>query len=716
MRKAQITLWVILGIVLLLLVSLLFMLFRSPDLRSLENLPGDFQPVQQHLLDCVETVAIAGLKEMGSHGGYIAPRDPTWTGEELGVDLFSPTEGELLLANKGDIESGVPYYLYLKGENRCEFCTISSLTPSIEEMESQLERYILEHLPQCVNYGLFPDISVTPGLDEEIAVTINEENLLIEYERQLSLSSRTQTVTARNFPVLLELPYGRYYAMAKAITQKEIDTQFLENYLLYLISAYSGRDADLPPFADYEESFSPSFWVLLPVQQRLQEILFSTTPLLQVLETKDVGPPPRFDDPYMQGFFEMLYLDLLDDPRSEELSIHISYLNDPLYVEISPREGQLLKPHTERIPSILLFPARQQNYYNFLYDVSVPFLVEIRHEGAMETTDFSFLFALEANIRDNKNLIEWLSGRGTLPWSNQLITYDLEEPAQPPEMSVPADAPLHVHNQSIPHFFCSQRVMPFQMKVFDGSTVPSVPLQDVDFAFSCGHYASCPVGHSVHDGSYARLETSLPVCIGGLLKAEKEGYHTKMARLSTQFETSLPDMLLYPYKDVPVSFVKHRFGEENGVERYLGTEELDEDDTVMVTLRLLNSDDEAPHVTSAFFDKGVAEIGTVSLVPGHYEVTVQYLDNEGFFIPATAECDITVDDDLNVTPAPLGGLELSGETRYFHVERSLLYGAESLTIPFFVAPTPRCVDQLDRLGDVRQYTRQNLDKAFPQFV
>ncbi len=728
-RSGQVTIFVLVGLALLLgLLLFLFLTRERPFLP--ETLPAEFTPVQDHVHQCLRSTALDGLKLLAMHGGYLDPLDAEETGEPLRLDLFEPTESDLVRLNPADAGSAIPYYYYLASPNNCQECLLTTLAPSQAQMEERLRQYVLAHLSECLNFGQFPEIDVRADPEQSLVVMFTEESVLLEYGRRLVMTQEETTETAARFPERIDLPFLRYYRVAMQVTQREIDTQFLENWLLYLVTAYSGIDAPLPPLGGYDEGFAPSFWILLPVQQEYWQLVTSFTPSLQVLGTKGVEPPPVTGDPYVDGFLALAYLDLINDSGLKVEDLRISIMpHGPLYLDVNPRSGQLITPRSERQSGILFIPPRQQNYYDFYYDVSAPFIVEIRHDDALPGTEISFLFALEANIRENKNMAQWLLGRGTIPWSRDFVRYEVTDPASalPPNETYPnlTETPRYQRNASLTSLFCdaSQRTVPLELKVVDARTQRA--LEGVTFSYACGYHASCAVGESLLDehAIYADLETRVPPCLGGLLKAEKEGYNTVTLKVSTRNgqPQRLPALSVEPFVPVNVTFERRQVRKEplTGALSLEPAEPVNASRaTVFATLiRQPQMEGEAPVMATALLSNDTI-ISELALIPGLYEVKAMYLDNEGFTIRKGCKMIAGTpvpENDTEIKPAPWGGLELTRETGYWLLERNALYSGKSLIIPVFVAPPPVCIDDLEAMGETLRYSRTFPDEAQPRF-
>jgi len=726
MRRGQLTIWVVLGIA-IVLGLILYILFFGIEKQE-PPLPTDFEKVETHVQSCLRDTTVDALKRMAMHGGYLDPLDAAETGRKLAFNPAQPTTSEMIQLNPADPTSVVPYYYYLAGPNNCQLCLLTTLTPTKEQMEAQARKYVLAHLGECLDYTQFPDITIIEEPKQDVTVTLLNDSVEVIYKRVTAMEKAGTTAKRKEFTEKIPLPYLRYYQTAIAITQKEIDTQFLENYLMYLVSAYSGMNTPLPPLAGYDESFSPKSWVLYSAQEQYQDILYSTTPSLQVLRTQGVVPPPETDDPFVKGFFRMTYLDLLNETRfdTSKMRVSIFYPDYPLYLDVNPRAGQLIKPRTEKQGGIFLIPPRQQNYYDFYYDISAPFLVEIRQENALPGTDISFLFALEGNVRENKNMAQWLLGRGTIPWSNDFVELQVTDPAS--QSSDPAAKPVaqpYQHNGSVKAMLCdpTQKTAPLTVRTFD--TRNDEPLSEVSLSYGCGYYATCGLGVTAPDAEniYAIYDEQVPQCIGGLLTAEKAGYATLVKRIDTRDDVStVLDIGLDPFTTKKVKVVKYQLTLKPGGLGFniAGPTPLEPSDKVFVMFnRQEQQYGESPVTASVIFDNTTPAIGEVLLIPGLYEVQATYFSGTSKTIRKGAEeaedQPIPPEDLVLDPPLPWGGLALTNSTRLWQAERSMLYEENILVIPVFVAPEPRVIGDLDWMGAEVKFTRLFREQATPTY-
>ena len=245
-------------------------------------------------------------------------------------------------------------------------------------------------------------------------------------------------------------------------------------------------------------------------------------------------------------------LDIL--PEGYE-NLEVSFIYNPdwnIFFDITPSSGEVLGPLTTRTDDtgIGFFPQSVNNFYEFYYDLSFPVLVMIKDPDSLKDQQgYQFIFALEANIRDNKDLYQWNHGNGTIGQadyrrvslaakSSQVDAKACEQEGSkwrcPLDDQVYSDMPKCIDKCKtstqqtkdmtlLPSLFCdsNQRISGnITVNAYDAKTL--LPLPGVQLTFGCGNYRKCPMEGTDSQGTYI---SRFPVCIGdGYIRAEKEGY------------------------------------------------------------------------------------------------------------------------------------------------------------------------------------------------
>jgi len=162
-KRGQVTLFIILGIVLVLIVVLALFVRKiivqeePPEPVITTDVPAEIKPVQEFTEQCVYSVAKEGLIRLGQQGGYI------------NTTIYGIIPNNLMPTSANGIEfapdSGlvIPYWYYMKSPNTCQGgCMFDSKKPPLyrrdgdKSVESQMDLYILENLPECTkSYSVF---------------------------------------------------------------------------------------------------------------------------------------------------------------------------------------------------------------------------------------------------------------------------------------------------------------------------------------------------------------------------------------------------------------------------------------------------------------------------------------------------------------------------------------------------------------------------------
>ncbi|GEM_PF-5717984 len=197
MKKGQITLFVVLGIIILGLVSLI-LFYRESVISNLQqagllkgvNLPVDIENLKSNIQKCVDDTFISGLVVVGLNGGVIVP----------GKDHLS-TEGSTIVYwdNYGKFDG-----------------------PNLNEIKTELEDYMSAILPNCVNleqYKKFQFNEVIP----KAAVNLGKDksNVVVDYKLTISSANASYNLFKPYASESL-VRFGRIYDTAKSITDFEL--------------------------------------------------------------------------------------------------------------------------------------------------------------------------------------------------------------------------------------------------------------------------------------------------------------------------------------------------------------------------------------------------------------------------------------------------------------------------------------------------------------
>ncbi|MFH1641905.1 MAG: hypothetical protein ABIC04_03315 [Nanoarchaeota archaeon] len=441
-KKGQVTVFIIIGLIILASAFLFFYLRdrTAQEITQVEQTqtPNWAEPVTNYVTDCIRRIAIQGLKNIGEHGGYIDLEDEYLSSRRFHFDP-DPTNSDTVSLSTDPKSSSIPYWFYLIESLNCVDCTVGSNNVALDlflqntpnywvygilDIEQQLNRYMNRELPGCLsNFESFKEFDITSGNITTISrISENNVNFLVQYP--VSVSSGPSQTIIPNFRLDIDLNLLKIYELAMQIAIYQINNQQLEHITRFMIETYSGppNGENIPPMFWTDNKYTTTVWDLNEVKTRLKNnILGSNIPYLQVNNTRD-AQHITIDDTYQQGVFDVLFLDFLNKTYPD---LSVSFFYNPawnIYLDITPKTGNVLKPTTSRSePPFNLGTTTQTNKYEFFYDISYPVIVIIRDNRSLKTEGeegYTFRFALEVNLKDNRDLLMWNQGQGTIGQSS----------------------------------------------------------------------------------------------------------------------------------------------------------------------------------------------------------------------------------------------------------------------------------------------------------
>lgn len=594
-KKAQITVFIILGILLLLgLMALIYLRSTTEkaktdvEISEAIQLPTWTGEVRSVVEDCITRISIDAFKRIGWHGGYIDPDDFSLTGMIYNT-ADNPVEADTVSLSTG-VSSPIAYWWYMKSPNDCQVCEVSSNDPSMEFIEKQVNRYVNQELAKCLdNFTALKKMGYTVTQAEpDTNTTINLEDITISVKIPLNIEFSGRSATVSDFFVRLDLNLYNIYNAAQQITNYEVTNQFLENITTHLIALTSKpQSSGLPPIS-WSNQRNAVVWNKKDVRKNLIDNILGSYIFAIRLGNTSNARKLTSSDPTYRGVYDSLYLQFLPEDY-KYLDVGMTYNPEwGIYFDITPREGDILKPLTTKTSSGLFnfFPSISNTFYGFFYDISFPVVVEIFDNQSLRShgeKGYRFMFALEANIRDNKDLKQWNHGRGTLGPANyggvQLELRQTNTSATPctminlsqfrcnttnqiySNMTACSNACISTRTQTArpkttESLFCdmAQRLSGnITIEIKDALT--SQPVDEASITFGCGNYRKCPMQSTGADGI---LATPFPICIGaGLLIVQKDGYMTKtITPISTEPGIkSRRQILLEPIREKQVEAV-----------------------------------------------------------------------------------------------------------------------------------------------------------------
>ncbi|MBM3247085.1 hypothetical protein FJZ17_00910 [Candidatus Pacearchaeota archaeon] len=183
-KRAQITLFVILGIVIVTII-LLFFYFKSNNLLFNDSIPPEVQPTYDFIIDCIEKISYQGFYNMAKVGGNYP------------LDTFFS-------------EQNIPLYL----ENNI------SLAPKIKDLNSVYNNYLNFNLQSCLkNLRNTSNLNISYG-NFSSSLFIKEEKILIRPEFPIMILRDERILKLIiSKEIYLTTNFGKLYYISLNITE-----------------------------------------------------------------------------------------------------------------------------------------------------------------------------------------------------------------------------------------------------------------------------------------------------------------------------------------------------------------------------------------------------------------------------------------------------------------------------------------------------------------
>src|SRR3989338_777231 len=695
MKKGQVTIFIILGIIILIGAGL-FYVIRSESikedldtevLKAVEQIPVEFRPVAAFIEGCLEDTAKEGLKKLGERGGFIDLIDNGIITKE------APTESAAVQQAKGS-SLAAAYWWYLDSPNYCETdCSFGIVpeqklalkkNPSKVSIESQLEDYIKESLQSCIENFAVPrsqgfTVTEKSPPSPTVQITENDVIVLIDYPLEVERASKKEL---SKFYTRLPVNMNRIFTIAKDITDMEAERHILERHALNLMLGFSGiSDKKLPPMSDTRFSLgTPVTWRRSQVKENMAKMLTSNIKLLRVYGTKNHIPYPfaagsLFDGLYNNG----MLIPGSDDYGDIEVILNYNPLWD-MYFDLNCN-GEECRPESFMSDLVTLIGFHN---YNFVYDLSFPVEVEIYDTSAYNGQGYRFKYFLEANIRDNDPLTANYSGlEGEFTESTMLCD---ENKRTSGEVSI---------------------------DTFDYMT--GGKLDGVQIGYSSLE-ETCLIG-ATQEGNF---EGKFPVMLGGVVSFIKEGYLTESRRLDTSL--GIEDTLaikLKPKLDKAFT-VKKVVMAKKGIWQIENESNLTSDEQAIISLIRIPELEEQPFSTSAVYWINMSEPASLQIIPGRYEMKI----------------DLTYGKEIKIPPGkiefegkeyPINGTTLGEGFRTGGISLNYTFTKEALAkdeIIFFVLnpdiisipESQRSIEDVNFIAGIDETARMNRANLLPKFI
>jgi hypothetical protein len=720
-KKGQVTIFVIIGILLLASVGFFLYTYNTSTEKQLENLSDvkevttEIAPIKSYVEQCMSSISEEAIRRLGQHGGYMFPTSNLFQYQSIDV------------RNNDGVpfnEEFIPYWSYSSSTDNIYFEQELRI-PTIEFMEYQTEIYVEQMLPLCLdNFESLQyqnTLNVTDAPD--VTVKFGEEKILIRLDMLVEIENTNDEV--KEFYTELNIPFKKYYDVASVIAYGHQQGMFVENILLYLIGYYGYPDMNsLPPMFATEQSYVPKIWSQNAVNQKLKGLMQSYVQILRIKGSKNSLQLNLDDvDEIDRTIFLSSQMDLIKPEYIDNSEISFIYNDFPIYSRVYGKKANnaIIKPESESNDPIMGAPTTTQ-IYKFFYDVTMPVVVEMRYDPLIEgQKPFVFMFSIEANIRKNLRWTDSLGENGPMMWDEDWVqtdtsSLDLETFDEETQQMVPVYKPAKILFGDV-----YQRLGNLSVKVYDEDTLEEI--EGVGISVGIGDYAATFLGHTQNQSNgEIKFNGNSPLVNSGYLSLEKSGYANQKIKLDVKLDE--PEVVFIKMSRIVNKniFVKIFDLQTNTIRELMPNE------SVMINIDRINEADKIVDFSKMVYVDNSTNNQTLELIPGTYEMTATLIDNSGVIIPPRCKKIKTEDNTFTsdeyvyipeepiiIKPAIWGGFEFDVNNSVI-ISKGKVY--ENNKLEFIVVKdktTGICIDDLEKIGNYNELTKRFRSTIIPKF-
>lgn len=560
-RKGQLTVFIIIGIILLLSIGIVIYLTTQRVVKPVVEeviVPEDVRPVYEFVQGCANDVAAEGLGLLGLQGGFIRlpgiiERTPT---AYIPIDTFNAFK--------------IPLWYY-EGEDR---------TPSLGFMEREISRHVNERLKECTGaFEPFTDrFTVTEEANVSTRTIIADDEVILRITWPLSLRTPERRTRISDFIVRMPVRLKQIWELANATMAAENRYTYFENLTIDLMAA----DTANIPTDGFTIECGTKRWRITDIKDRLEKLLYYNIPAARVENTnyfpfsKDKSAYETLHKEYVRMTKELeqgkepkppktaapadayQYFKLFFKVGARPSTLRIGFEYQPAWgmqLSAQPSEGPVLKSNMGRGPGkFLRFLCINQ--WHFAYDIIYPVKVTIRDDDAFAGRGYVFQFAFPVIINDNAaERVEFGYRR-----------FESQDFGAPEFCSTLGDKRVDIRA------FGEIEGVPVLME-----------MPDAHITYECFNQ-ECDLGMTAADEGIYRLYTYLPrSCTNPMITASKDGYLPARAQLLGD----RLDLVLTKLQNLNIKYLVHPY---HGQTKTWGTPRpLKKDERVSLHVSLVNS-------------------------------------------------------------------------------------------------------------------------------
>jgi hypothetical protein len=193
-KKSQITIFIIIGIIILMLVSLILYSNHNNfynDITKLEDIPVEFRPIKLFMDSCFKEVTKEAIELAGRQGGYIIAPDNSISFYFNQIPLYFNKDQNLIISKK--------------------------------EIENQVSIYLNHTINRCLsNFSMFNSYNLSYNNEFSSSIMFGDEDLAVKIHYPITIIKQDSVTKITNFLINLPVRLNYIYNTVDLIVKKQV--------------------------------------------------------------------------------------------------------------------------------------------------------------------------------------------------------------------------------------------------------------------------------------------------------------------------------------------------------------------------------------------------------------------------------------------------------------------------------------------------------------
>ncbi len=402
--KGQVTVFIIIGILLLLTVGTIFYLhyqFKPPfELSS--------DPVAAYVQQCLLDTAKEAVVLAGQTGGYMY--EPQLSEQEKNLLKVAPFKSNTFIVGNQQLQYW--YYQESNGMDQIAIPVLEKRSEGDNSIQSQVEAYIEQKMPVCIdNFKALQGMNIKQAGTLSISTSFTDNSIELTAFYPLEIETESGVSTQNSFTASFDTGLKGTYALALQIAEQELSTLFLEQETKNLLSTYGQVNEDyLPPMSaglQFESCANRVLWFYPNVKENLQQMLAANIPYIHVANTDfgRIAISKNMETDEKNRELRQSIFDSFIQPAAGDYHDLIATFNYqasyPLDLSFGNNIGYgLIEPNAMEINLVVANLCMFE--YSFLYNLKYPVLVTIIDTvNPIDGSAYVFQFPLQVVLKNN---------------------------------------------------------------------------------------------------------------------------------------------------------------------------------------------------------------------------------------------------------------------------------------------------------------------------